>query len=103
MNIQSLNEYMVKIDLPVEPDDEFVALIPAQQSHVEGLMRKGILTSYSLSADKSTLWITFLSFSEEAVAATIRHMPMSKYMQPAIMELLFHQMPTHSMPVFSWN
>jgi hypothetical protein len=103
MNVQNLNEYMVKIDLPAEPDEEFAALIPAQQSHVDDLMRKGILTGYSLSADRSTLWMTFLSFSEQAVAATIRLMPMSQYMQPKIIELMFHQMPTFSVPTFSWN
>ncbi len=103
MNVQSLNEYMVKIDLPVEHDEIFASLIPAQQSHIEDLMHKGVLTSYSLSADKSTLWMTFLSFSEQSVANIIRLMPMSHYMQPEIMELMFHQLPTHSMPVFSWN
>jgi hypothetical protein len=103
MDVQKLNEYMVTVGLPGDPDEEFAALIPAQQTYVEDLMRKGILTGYSLSADRTTLWMTFLSFSEQSVAAMIRLMPMSRYMQPEIMELMFHQTPTHSMPVFSWN
>lgn len=96
-------EYMIITKFLSSFNEEFVALIPRQRAQVNEFMQKGILTSYSLSADRSTLWMTILATSEEAVEKTLRMMPLFHFMQYRITELMFHSSPTYAVPQFSLN
>lgn len=51
-----MNQYMVDITLPEFISEEFMSLIPFQRSQVNRLMGRGILNSYSLSADRGRIW-----------------------------------------------
>jgi muconolactone delta-isomerase len=88
-----MNEYMAAITFLEEANGEFVALIPFQRALVNELMAKGIITSYSLSAEREFLWVTLVAASEEDAFALIKQMPLYKFMDVTIHELMFHNSP----------
>ena len=98
-----MNEYMVTIRFINSPTEEFFSLIPEQRAQVNTLMEKGVLTSYSLSFDRSTLWLTILGASEETVKKTLRMMPLYKFMEFSIIELMFHNHLVQAPMRFSIN
>jgi hypothetical protein len=98
-----MNEYMVTITFPTEFDEEFVGLIPPQRAMVNELMGKGIITSYCLSTDRQTLWVTMLGGSEGNILETLRQMPLFRFMNFEMRELMFHNAPVFSQPSFSLN
>jgi len=98
-----MNEYMVTITFPAEFDEEFIELIPPQRAMVNALMGKGIITSYSLSADRQTLWMTMMGISGESVLSTLQQMPLFRFMSFEMRELMFHHAPVFAQPAFSLN
>jgi muconolactone delta-isomerase len=98
-----MNEYMIIIRFITSFNEEFVDLLPNQRVQINRLMEKGIITSYSLSADRGTLWVTLLATSLKAVEKTLRMMPLFKFMRYDIIELMFHNSPVHAQMHFSMN
>ncbi len=98
-----MNEYMVVVRFTETDGDKFLALIPLQRVQVNYLMEKRIISSYSLSADRETLWITILATSREGVEKTLRMMPLFHYMQYEIVELMFHNSSIHETIHLSLN
>ena len=98
-----MNEYMIIIQFITSFNEKFVNLLPDQRMQINRLMEKGIITSYSLSADRGTLWVTLLATSLGAVEKTLRMMPLFKFMRYDIIELMFHNSPVHAQMHFSMN
>ena len=98
-----MNEYMVIIRFTASFSEEFIALIPRQRAQINRFMEKRIITSYSLSADRGTLWVTLLATSLEAVEITLRLMPLFKFMRYDVVELMFHNSPVHEQMHLSLN
>jgi muconolactone delta-isomerase len=98
-----MNEYMVTIELPEQPNAEFVSLIPRQQEHINELMERGLLLSYSLSENSRVLWTVLLASSSEAARRILKTMPLFPYMEYRITELMFHTAPVSSAPQYSLN
>jgi len=98
-----MNEYMIIVHFITTLNEEFVSLIPSQRTEVNRLMEKGILTSYSLSSDRKILWMILLAASSKAVETTLKMMPLYKFMQYEIIELLFHNNPSYTSMHFSMN
>jgi hypothetical protein len=98
-----MNEYMIIIRFITTFDEEFITLIPSQRAQINHLMEKGIITSYSLSAGRGTLWVTLLATSLEAVEKTLKMMPLFKFMRYEVVELMFHNSPIHAQMHFSMN
>jgi hypothetical protein len=98
-----MNEYMIIIRFATSFSEEFITLIPEQRTQINRLMEKGIITSYSLSAARSTLWVTLLASSLEAVEKTLRMMPLFKFMRYEVVELMFHNSPIHTQMHLSMN
>jgi muconolactone delta-isomerase len=98
-----MNEYMIVIRFTSSFTEEFAALIPSQRIQINRLMEKGIITSYSLSSDRGTLWVTLLATSMEAVEITLRMMPLFKFMRYDIVELMFHNRPINVQMHLSMN
>jgi hypothetical protein len=98
-----MNEYMIIIRFTTSFSEEFVALIPHQRAQINHFMEKGIITSYSLSVDRETLWVTLLATSLEAVEKTLRMMPLFKFMSYDVVELMFHNSPVHAQMHLSMN
>jgi muconolactone delta-isomerase len=94
---------MIIVKFSVSFNEEFASLIPSQRTEVSRLMEKGILTSYSLSLDRETLWMTLLAASSEAVETILKMMPLYKFMHYEIIELMFHNNPVYTPMHFSMN
>ena len=97
-----MNQYLFEIALPEDITEEFIALIPHQRAHIDTLMVKGIVTSYSLAIDRSRLWVTLLAHSEEDAAKTLETFPMHKFFDARMFPLAFHNM-TFSLAKVSLN
>jgi hypothetical protein len=98
-----MNEYMIVIRFTSSFTEEFAALIPSQRIQINRLMEKGIITGYSLSADRGTLWVTLVATSMEAVEIKLRMMPLFKFMRYDIVELMFHNRPINVQMQLSMN
>ena len=98
-----MNEYMIIVRFATSFNEEFATLIPEQRAQINRLMEKGIITSYSLAADRGTLWVTLLATSVEAVEKTLRMMPLFKFMRYEVVELMFHNSPIFARMHLSMN
>ena len=98
-----MNFFMATIMIPEDPADEFWNLIPSQRSQINDWIQEGIVQVYSLSADRTYLWVIFYAESYEKVDAYIKAMPMVDYFDSYdIAELAMHQ-NVSMMPVMSLN
>lgn len=98
-----MDQYLIDIDFPDEADDEFVSLIPSQRSMINTYMHSGIVTSYSLSSDRTKLWITIVAENEKEVGEILSTFPLISYMVYSIHKLAFHNTAQYSMPPISLN
>jgi hypothetical protein len=98
-----MTEFLVTITFPQQLSREFLSLIPAHRIRVNELMQNGVITSYSLAADRSMLWITLLAESTESADLALANLPLYPYMKYTIHELMFHNTPMFATPRFSVN
>ncbi len=84
-------------------DEAFVAKIPEQRAKINELMEQGHILSYSLAADRSRLWCIVNADSELEVLETIAGFPLIDYMKPLISELMFNNVVSLRVPMFSLN
>jgi len=95
-------EYMIDIDLP-ELTKEFIELIPSQVAMTNRLMKKGKLTSYTLTSDRTKLWVTLNAASEDEVIEILQSFPIYSYLQYKIYKLAFNNYVSFSLPKVSLN
>jgi muconolactone delta-isomerase len=95
--------FMVDITLPSELDEDFIALVPAQRALSMQMLRERKLLSYSLSMDRSRLWIIAEGRSEADVERLLRKMPLFGYFQFEINPLAFSESPVRMLPELSLN
>ena len=98
-----MNQYMIDIDLPRPLTEEFAELIPSQRAHVNALMADGKISSYSLSMDRSRLWVIVNSESPESARAVIASFPIIAFIRFRMHELAFHNSVRFLRPQFSLN
>lgn len=96
-------QFMVFVNLPESLDNNFVSLIPDQRVYVDNLIANGIILSYSLSVDRTKLWICFSCQNEKEVAKYLNRFPIAEYLEYEISELLFHTTPDIVFPTISLN
>lgn len=94
---------MVEMELPPTLDERFISLIPAQREKVNNLMSSGRISSYTLSLDRSKLWLTLTARGETDVVDVLTKLPLTSYMEFEIHELMFHQSAQLVMPPVSMN
>jgi hypothetical protein len=98
-----MSQFMVEFDLPVEMTEEFTVKIPLQQLKVSELMESGKLLSYALSLDRQKLWCVVKALTEFEAMEIISEFPLISYMDPTITELMFNNIVSLRMPLFSLN
>lgn len=98
-----MNQYIIDIDLPHAPTEEFIRLIPGQRAQVNELMGEGKIASYSLSMDRSRLWVIVNAESSEAARSIIASFPIIAFITFRIHELMFHNSVGFLRPQFSLN
>ena len=95
--------YMIDISLPTDPDAEYVALIPLQRAHIAKLLEQGVVMGYSLSLDRSRLWVAMNARDERDAVGILSAFPLFKYFEPAIYPLMFHNTSVMSFNRVSLN
>ena len=98
-----MNQYMIDIDLPQPLTEEFAALIPSQRAHVNALMGEGKIAGYSLSMDRTRLWVIVNADSPEAARSIIASFPIIAHIRFRMCELAFHNSVRVLHPQFSLN
>lgn len=98
-----MSQFMVDINLPEYPTEEFFALIPKQRAKINQLMSEGVITSYTLSEDRLKLWVMVNADTETEVMDVLASFPMLKFMRFQIHSLMFHQAIAFRFPAISLN
>ena len=98
-----MRRYMVKVKLPSELNDDFLNLIPAQRKRVNQMMREGDSLNYSLSMDRSQLWIVMQGETENKIMDGLATFPLIRYMSVEVVELMFHESPLLTLQPISLN
>ncbi|MCW3082742.1 MAG: hypothetical protein JWP12_108 [Bacteroidetes bacterium] len=98
-----MNQYMITIKLPNEITEDFVRLIPKQRQHINRLMDQGKIAQYSLSIDRSIVWVTMQALSEREVMDILANFPLIGYMKPEIQELAFFNSVSNELPKLIMN
>lgn len=96
-------QFMIDISLPTDPNAEFFALIPRQQSHIEKLLEQGVIMGYSLSLDRTKLWVALNAHNEHEAVEILSAFPLFKYFEPTIYPLMFHNTSLMSLIKVSMN
>jgi muconolactone delta-isomerase len=96
-------QFMIEAAIPSEPNAEFVARIPAQRAHIEKLLEQGTVMGYSLSLDRSRLWITLTARNEREAFETLKTFPLYEYFELSIYPLMFHNSSLRSILKVSLN
>lgn len=96
-------QFMIEVAVPAEPNTEFISLIPAQRAHIEKLLEEGTVMGYSLSLDRSKLWITLVARNRREALELLRTFPLYEYFEPSIYPLMFHNSPVRSLLKVSLN
>jgi muconolactone delta-isomerase len=100
---EKMNNYMINIKLPDKLSEDFVMLIPRQRKVVDKLMNEGKILQYSLSADRSTLWVVIAALSEKRAMDIMAKFPLIDYMNPTIYPLAFHNSVSNDLPKLIMN
>ena len=98
-----MDTYMISIQLPTELTEKFISLIPKQRKKINELMNKGKILQYSLSMDRSKLWVIVVANSESKAMDIIATFPLINYMNPTIYELAFHNSISNELPKLIMN
>lgn len=98
-----MKQFMICIKLPAELTEKFISLIPEQRAMVNALMRKGIIISYTLSFDRTQLWVVMDAESEVNVIEVLAEFPLIQFMKSEIHEILFHNSIYVNVPKVSLN
>ncbi len=97
-----MEQYLVEIFLP-EFTEEFFELVPAQRAYIDKCMSQGTIGSYSLSADRSKLWVVFTVQTEAEMSKALKKFPIIKWINYKTYPLMFHNSMERMMPAISLN
>jgi muconolactone delta-isomerase len=96
-------QYMVDISIPANPNAEFFSLIPAQRAHVERLLEQGTVMGYSLSLDRTRLWITLTARNEHEAMEILKAFPLYQHFTISVHPLMFHNTSIRTLLKVSLN
>ena len=102
-NFNILKHFMIEIKMPDNPPTEFYTLVAAQRDFVVELMDKGIILSYGLSDDRTSLWVVVVAGSKAEVRVITEQFPMFKFMTFNTVGLMFYNNSKHKLPELSLN
>ncbi|MEM7369173.1 MAG: hypothetical protein AAF587_11285 [Bacteroidota bacterium] len=94
---------MADISLPGLFTQGFVSLIPSQRATVNRLLQEGTIRCYSLSMDRSNLWVVLLAESRDDAEELLATFPIMDHCTYVLKELMFHDMAAHELPRISLN
>jgi len=82
--------FMVEFEVPNPLTVGFMRKIPAHRKMVNRFLADDKIVNYTLSMDKSKLWMVVKAPSEFDAEAIIAELPLTIYMTPVMHQLMFH-------------
>ena len=98
-----MQQFMVEVSLPAELTPEIIELIPSQRNFVDDLLQRGVILSYTLTLDRSMLWVIFAAESSKEVRTFLSAFPIADFVEYTIHELAFHNSADSVVPAMSLN
>ena len=95
--------FMVTVGLPDDFSAELLSLIPSQRAYINKLMGRGVVSTYTLSMDRTTLWIIMFGEDESEIEQYTDKFPMRHFMDVSIEEAMFHHNAAHYVFPMSMN
>lgn len=95
--------FMINFKIPSDLPEKFVELIPEQREKVDDFLYDGSIVSYTLSMDRSQLWVIVDAETDGEAFDIISELPLTPYMKIDIHPLMFHDTADFVMPTFSAN
>jgi hypothetical protein len=86
-----MNSFMLDIDLPGQFGNDFIQLIPLQRVIIDRMMKEGTIITYSLSSDRSKLWVVMRGDDMTDIRKRVKTFPIYKFIRYRIHNLLFHE------------
>ncbi|MDX2196521.1 MAG: hypothetical protein NW207_08890 [Cytophagales bacterium] len=96
-------QFIAIVTLPDVLEDDFNNLMPEQRLYIDELMHNGVVTGYSLSLDRSMLWVTLATSSKKKAQKALDGFPIREYIQYELVELMFHNSASFMFPALSLN
>jgi muconolactone delta-isomerase len=90
-----MSNFMIDIELPEKLGYDFIQFIPKQRAFISKMLEKGVIRNYSLSSDRSRLWVVVEVDSVEEVKNVVRSFPVFSFIKYKIHDLLFHEGNIH--------
>lgn len=82
--------FMVEYEIPNPLTVGFMRKIPAHRKMVNEFLADDKIVNYTLSMDRSKLWMVVKAENEFEAQAIIAELPLAMYMTPVIHQLMFH-------------
>ncbi len=98
-----MNAYLLEIDLPVVKTDDYLARLPEQREMIERLLQSGVISQFSLSADRTRAWLVVFAASQLDAENIVRKFPLYRYMTITFERLLFTSSSPIGAPVLIMN
>jgi len=95
--------FLVHIILPDVFTQKFYDTIPKQREHINELLEKQIILSYSLDMERKNVWVFVSANNENEVMDYLSAFPIIKEVKVTIHELAFHDAAHKAMPDLIMN
>lgn len=95
--------FLVHITLPDVFTQKFYSLIPKQREHINDLLEKQVVLSYSMDMERKNVWIYIHANGENEVMDLLSAFPIIREVKIVIHELAFHNAAQNAMPELIMN
>lgn len=98
-----MQQFLVDIKLPTTFSEKFLEHIPEQYEQIERMMDSNVVCSFSLSADRSKLWIIINAVDKKEAEEILHNFVLFEYFEAIITELFLYKEAPAQMPTISLN
>ena len=98
-----MHQFMVEVSLPAPLTQEIIELIPDQRNFIDDLLQRGVILSYTLTIDRSMLWVVFEVENTREVRTYLNAFPIADFVEYTIHKLAFHNAADSVVPAISLN
>lgn len=79
--------FMITTTWKQPPNEEVMALIPAEEARINELIEQGVQEISYSAADQSTFWVVWKCASPDEVQKTVQTLPLHKFTNVEILAL----------------
>ena len=79
--------FMLTCTWKQQPNEEIMALMPAEQDRERELVEQGISESAHMAADRSTFWTVWNRASQDEVHETLQTLPLYRFLNVSVAPL----------------